>query len=206
MSVASNYNRVKENFAFHILSFATQLWVSPTQDQIISSEQVECWRREAERILRTGSSWWVCPPKYCWVHLLVSADPSAHISSTSTTQARWWEFLSRKTEETLHSLQPCISQLGIGFPKDISSTMSGYVFGCHNQSGEMITGKPVDRGRGCCYTSCNIQVSSPKKDLSGPNVNSAKVEKACFSLPVKTEMHNHALSLKRKSDHVTLTV
>ena len=84
--------------------FATQLWVSPTQYQIPSSEQVECWRMEAERGLRTGSSWWVCPPKYCWVHLPVSAIPSIHLSSTSTTQARWGVFLSWKTEETLHSL------------------------------------------------------------------------------------------------------
>lgn len=45
-----------------------------------------------ERILRTGSSWWVCPPKYCWVHLLVSAVPSVHLSSTSITQARWGVF------------------------------------------------------------------------------------------------------------------
>ena len=41
------------------------------------------------------------------------------------------------------------------------------------------------------------------KDLSGPNVNLAKVEKACSTPPVKPEMHSHAVSLKRTSDHVT---
>ena len=64
-----------------------------TQHQILFSGQVECWRREAERELRTGSSWWVYLPRYCWVHLLVSAIPSVHLSSTSITQARWWVFL-----------------------------------------------------------------------------------------------------------------
>ena len=39
----------EKNFTFHILSFAIQHWVSPTQDQILSLEQVECWRRETER-------------------------------------------------------------------------------------------------------------------------------------------------------------
>lgn len=50
-----------------------------------------------------------------------------------------------------------------------------------------------------------LQCTGPliNKDLSGPNVNPAKVEKACSSSPVKPEMHNHALSLKRTSDHVT---
>ena len=38
------------------------------------------------------------------------------------------------------------------------------------------------------------------KDLSGPNVNPAKVKKVCSSPSVKPEMHNHALSLKRTSD------
>ena len=41
------------------------------------------------------------------------------------------------------------------------------------------------------------------KDLSGPNVNSAKFEKACSIPPVKPEMHNHAVSLRRTSCHVT---
>ena len=50
-----------------------------------------------------------------------------------------------------------------------------------------------------------LQCTGPliSKDLPGPNVNPAKVEKACSSSPVKPEMHNHALSLKRTSDHVT---
>ena len=51
---STNYNRVKENFTFRILSFAIQHWISPTQDQILSLEQVECWRREAER-----EYWWL---------------------------------------------------------------------------------------------------------------------------------------------------
>ena len=72
------------------------------------------------------------PPKCCWVHLLVSAVPSAHLKSISTTQARWGVFLSQKTEETLHSLQPSGCQPGTGFPEDILLTMSGHIFGCHN--------------------------------------------------------------------------
>ena len=50
-----------------------------------------------------------------------------------------------------------------------------------------------------------MQCTGPltKKDLSSPNVNSANVEKGCSRPPVKPEMHNQALSLKRTSDQVT---
>ena len=46
------------------------------------------------------------------------------------------------------------------------------------------------------YRSPHQKKKKKKKDLSGINVNIAKVEKSCSSPPVKPEVHNHALSLR----------
>ena len=51
--------------------------------------------------------------------------------------------------------------------------MSGDIFGCHI-GGCNCYWHLVDQGQGCCSTSCIMY-----KELSSPNVSSAKVEEPC---------------------------
>ena len=125
---STNYNRVKENFTFRILSFAIQHWISPTQDQILSLEQVECWRREAER-----EYWWldhcdgsVHPSTVEFIswslqsHLFISAPPP------SLKPGEEYFSPGKQRKPCIHSSSVVLT--GTVFPEDILATMPGHSF------------------------------------------------------------------------------
>ena len=140
--------------------FSTQLWISPTQDQTLffrADGMLECRKERIEDwIIMIGLS----------TQVLLSSSPGlchpiAHLSSTSTTQAGDEYFFPRKQRKPVFTPAQWLSTRN-WLPWGYLTNVWIYFWLSWLREG-VITGTPVDRGRGCCCTFCNVQVSSSKK-------------------------------------------